>query len=56
LYRMLKERLPNTTLVSIAHRPSVATFHDQHLVLRREEGKPGELVPSELAPAGGGSD
>jgi putative ATP-binding cassette transporter len=56
LYRMLKERLPNTTLVSIAHRPSVATFHDQHLVLRREEGKSGELVPGELAPAGGGSD
>ena len=56
LYHMLKERLPNTTLVSIAHRPSVAAFHDQHLVLRREEGKPGALVPSELAPAGGGSD
>jgi vitamin B12/bleomycin/antimicrobial peptide transport system ATP-binding/permease protein len=55
LYRMLKERLPNTTLVSIAHRPSVAIFHDQHLVLRREEGKPGELVPGELAPVGGGS-
>jgi vitamin B12/bleomycin/antimicrobial peptide transport system ATP-binding/permease protein len=56
LYRTLKVRLPNTTLVSIAHRPSVAALHDQHLVLRREEGKPGELVPVELAPAGGGSD
>ena len=44
LYRTLKERLPNTTLVSIAHRPSVAAFHDRRLVLRREEGKSGELV------------
>ena len=49
LYRTLKARLPNTTLVSIAHRPSVAAFHDRRLVLRREEGKPGELVQTELA-------
>ena len=28
LYRTLKARLPNTTMVSIAHRPSVAAFHD----------------------------
>jgi vitamin B12/bleomycin/antimicrobial peptide transport system ATP-binding/permease protein len=54
LYRMLKTRLPNTTLVSIAHRPSVAAFHERHLVLQREEGKPGELVPSALAPVAGG--
>ena len=53
LYRTLKMRLPNTTLVSIAHRPSVAAFHDSRLVLRREEGKPGELVQSELAAAAG---
>jgi vitamin B12/bleomycin/antimicrobial peptide transport system ATP-binding/permease protein len=55
LYRTLKERLPNTTLVSIAHRPSVAAFHDRRLMLRREEGKPGDLVPGELAPADGGN-
>ena len=29
LYQVLKERLPNATLVSIAHRPSVAAFHEQ---------------------------
>ena len=46
LYRTLKERLPNTTIVSIAHRPSVAAFHERHLELQREEGKPGELVPA----------
>jgi putative ATP-binding cassette transporter len=53
LYRMLKARLPGTTLVSIAHRPSVAAFHERRLVLQREEGKPGQLVPGELAAADG---
>ena len=51
LYRVLRERLPNTTLVSIAHRPSVAAFHEQRLVFRREEGKAGELVPVASLPA-----
>ena len=51
LYRTLKTRLPHTTLVSIAHRPSVAAFHDTRLVFQREEGKPGELVRSDVAPA-----
>ena len=55
LYRTLKARLPNTTLVSIAHRPSVAAFHERRLVFRREEGKSGELAPGELAPAVGGN-
>ena len=45
LYRTLKERLPDTTIVSIAHRPSVAAFHDRHLVLQRQDGQPGRLVP-----------
>ena len=49
LYRTLRERLPNTTLVSIAHRPSVAAFHDRRMVLQRTEGKPGQLVNTELA-------
>ena len=44
LYRTLKERLPTMTIVSIAHRPDVAAFHDRHLVLTREEGAPGHLV------------
>ena len=54
LYRMLKERLPNTTMASIAHRPSVAAFHERRLVFRREEGQSGELVPGEFVPAVGG--
>jgi putative ATP-binding cassette transporter len=51
LYRILRERLPNATLVSIAHRASVAAFHEQRLVLRRQEGKAGELVPGDVVPA-----
>jgi putative ATP-binding cassette transporter len=51
LYRMLRERLPNATLVSIAHHGSVAAFHEQRLVFRREEGKAGELVPGNVLPA-----
>jgi putative ATP-binding cassette transporter len=43
LYQVLKERLPNTTLVSIAHRPSVAAFHETRLVFKREEGAIGTL-------------
>jgi putative ATP-binding cassette transporter len=54
MYRILKERLPDTTLVSIAHRPSVATFHERHLALERAESGPGRFVQSELAPANGG--
>jgi putative ATP-binding cassette transporter len=56
LYRMLRERLPQTTLVSIAHRPSVAVFHERHLEFRRADGKVGELVPVALAAASGGGN
>jgi vitamin B12/bleomycin/antimicrobial peptide transport system ATP-binding/permease protein len=45
LFRVLKERLPGTTIVSIAHRESVAALHEQHLVLEREQGHIGRLVP-----------
>ncbi len=30
LYALLRERMPHTTLVSIAHRSTVAAFHDTH--------------------------
>ena len=33
LYALLKRELPDTTIVSIAHRPAVAQFHDRKLVL-----------------------
>ena len=34
LYRVIQERLPGTTVVSIAHRPEVARWHDRTLTLR----------------------
>jgi putative ATP-binding cassette transporter len=54
LYRVLREKLPHTTLVSIAHRTAVAAFHDRHLEFRRAEGKVGALEAIALAAAGGG--
>lgn len=33
LYRLFREQLPATSLVSIAHRPAVAQFHDRTLTL-----------------------
>jgi len=33
-YGLLKERLPHTTLVSIAHRPAVAQYHQRALRVR----------------------
>jgi putative ATP-binding cassette transporter len=53
LYRVLKQRLPNVTLISIAHRPSVAAFHKQRLNFQREQGKPGTLVSQNVEPAVG---
>jgi vitamin B12/bleomycin/antimicrobial peptide transport system ATP-binding/permease protein len=44
LYAMLRRRLPQTTIVSIAHRPAVAQIHERHLVLQREPGEAGELT------------
>jgi putative ATP-binding cassette transporter len=40
LHRLLAERLSNTTIVSIAHRPALAQFHDRTI----------ELVPNEQGP------
>jgi putative ATP-binding cassette transporter len=51
LYRVLKERLPKTTIVSIAHHGAVAAFHDDSLLLQRNEGTPGRLVPLVSEPA-----
>jgi putative ATP-binding cassette transporter len=50
LYHILKQRLPNATLVSIAHRPSVAAFHDERLIFKREDGKTGTLAQQAVAP------
>ena len=50
LYRLLGERLPQTTLVSIAHQPTLAVFHARKIVLTVQgEG----AVISDALPAAG---
>ena len=52
IYGMLKQYLPDTTIVSIAHRPTVAAFHDERLVFDRRDGQPSVLrSDGMLAPA-----
>ncbi len=54
LYGVLRKKLPDTSIVSIAHRESVARFHDRHLVMQRAAGGAGRLLeaePVELAGA-----
>ncbi len=44
MYRVLRERLPGTAVMSIAHRPEIAALHEEVLTLRRgEESKAGAL-------------
>jgi putative ATP-binding cassette transporter len=38
LYRLLRDRLPATTIVSIGHRSTLNEFHDRHLALHPEGG------------------
>ncbi len=49
LYQMLRERLPDTTVLSIAHRPEVAGLHVDTLVLDRTETA-GRLLASNQHP------
>jgi len=45
LYKILHERLPDTTIVSIGHRATLAAFHQRHLVM--EPGADGLFTPAE---------
>jgi putative ATP-binding cassette transporter len=36
LYRLLEEKLPATTIVSIGHRSTLEAFHQRHIVLSRD--------------------
>src|SRR6202022_3044729 len=36
LYRLLEERLPDTTIVSIGHRSTLTAFHERNVVLVRD--------------------
>ena len=44
IYRALKERLPDATMVSIGHRPTLRQWHDRRLELQRAPGEVGRLV------------
>ena len=44
IYQTLKTYLPHTTLVSIAHRPSVARFHEERIRFERTGTAPGQLI------------
>jgi putative ATP-binding cassette transporter len=39
LYRLLLERLPSTTIVSIGHRATLTAFHSRRLTLERDGGR-----------------
>jgi len=47
IYRMLSERLPGTTVVSIGHRSTLAAFHRRHIAM--EAGANGLFTPRERA-------
>ncbi|MDT7950500.1 MAG: ABC transporter ATP-binding protein/permease [Acetobacteraceae bacterium] len=44
LYTALRQNLPDTTIISIAHRPDVARYHDAALTFQRKPGQAGSLV------------
>lgn len=44
IYDELRRRLPNTTIVSIGHRPGLARWHERRLELQREAGDVGRVV------------
>ncbi|MFO1059873.1 MAG: ABC transporter ATP-binding protein/permease [Dongiaceae bacterium] len=43
VYRVLRDKLPDTTIVSIAHRPGIAEFHERKIEFARNGGGPAEL-------------
>jgi vitamin B12/bleomycin/antimicrobial peptide transport system ATP-binding/permease protein len=49
LYRLLRERLPGTTIISVAHRPAAAAHHERRITFERdvEAGGLGRLKEGE---------
>jgi putative ATP-binding cassette transporter len=48
LYQLLTERLPDTTLVSIAHRATVTRFHNRLLELKSDGNGRVQMIPHEV--------
>lgn len=49
MYRLLKERLPDTTVFSIGHRPTLARYHARRLHFFRDENQSARLGEAPLA-------
>jgi ABC-type uncharacterized transport system fused permease/ATPase subunit len=45
LYALLRERLPDTSIVSVGYHPNLAQFHEQRVRLERDAAGLGRLVP-----------
>jgi vitamin B12/bleomycin/antimicrobial peptide transport system ATP-binding/permease protein len=52
LYHRLKHVLPQTTIISAGHRPSLQALHDRVIALERGPGTPGRLVEIKAAEPG----
>ncbi len=52
LYQLIQDRLPQTTIISIGHRPGLARFHGQHLTIVKDESG-GRLQPAAMAAQAG---
>jgi putative ATP-binding cassette transporter len=46
VYELLKERLPTTTILSIAHRPKVEAYHEKRWTLAPRDHGPAMLQPA----------
>jgi len=57
LYTLLRERLPELTMISIAHRATVAKFHHRRLTLHPETRsiEDGAVSPARYSGGGTGS-
>lgn len=52
LYRLLRERLPETSIISIGHRPTLLQFHDQHWRIEPDAAGVGHIIQRSAVPAG----
>jgi putative ATP-binding cassette transporter len=52
LYELIQDRLPQTTIISIGHRPGLARFHGQHLTIVKDDNA-GRLQPAVMAEQAG---
>jgi putative ATP-binding cassette transporter len=44
LYALLQDRLKETTIISVGHRPGIAAFHRRRLAIERDPAGHGRLV------------